>query len=430
MSPIIFCMIQFVLSVTEVYISYLYIHSLCKTPRKASRFLFFTSYTVLGIVLFANNYISRPDSERGLAICLILTTLSILWVVLQYQGHIAYRIFVGISLMLLWIASELITYSLTSIFFDAINLEMFRDYSLLSFLSELIMYALVFLINCMFKQYTVQLTRKQSHFVLYAIIVSFVVLLRISGLSGNSRNTAVINIFIYAVIVLSNLLLHKLLIHLTKMHEQSLKEGVLLEQLNMQEARYRTAVASFKQVRSLTHDMHSHNIYLHDCLKTGRYQEAQAFLDELLCRSPVAMPLSTGNLSIDALINHYSALCSENAIHFTPLINVDISQIPLNNIEMNVVLGNLLDNALRHALSVSSEDDPFIEIHLEMTQAALILLCKNSFNPGHSSKDINILGGCGLSNVEDSIRMHSGILTVESTSSVFETTVSIPYHTT
>lgn len=429
MSPNLFWTIQVILSFLDAYLASLYIRTLCQKAKEIPGFIRFSGYILLGLIFLLNNLITRLPFPFGPSICLILSFFFLLIITFQYQCHIYFRVFVSLSLLLLGALTECLAFFIVRIFFPDSLLHNFCTYTLALFLSRLFLYSLVLFLYSILRTSELILSKKQLLYVLISAIGSCLLFLKIGVLSTESAQQATHYDFIcYVVILYFNLLLFNLIKSFSDSRKNILDSISLREQLKLQETLYLSSIASFKQVRSLVHDTHSHNLYLQECLKTGKYQKAEDYLAEIMNQSASIIPVSTGNLSIDALINNCSSICIDKGILFHTILNVDNEQIPLSDYEMNIVLGNLLDNAIQHASLVPPAEEPFIDVVIENTPSAFVLYCRNlyqNFSSPHN-KDTQ-LKGCGLLNIENTIKPYSGLLTTIASDTVFEITVSIPY---
>ena len=111
----------------------------------------------------------------------------------------------------------------------------------------------------------------------------------------------------------------------------------------------------------------------------------------------------TGNKCIDALINTKYATAKEKGIEFILKIFIP-EELPINQCDIGIVLGNALDNAIE-ATEKSKSSAKKIEIAMGIKKEALILVVKNPL-AGSLKKDKD---GKLLSTKEDSKKHGYGI---------------------
>jgi hypothetical protein len=131
------------------------------------------------------------------------------------------------------------------------------------------------------------------------------------------------------------------------------------------------------------------------------------------------------NLVINALLAHYAERFEENSIAFTTRVvlpaeipHVDKSLGPLNNYEICVVLGNLLENAFEAVMMIPAERRR-VTLDISLGSGKLLIEAKNTFDggitTGGGASSFNIPrsrkgtgGGYGLRSVVAVCQRHDG----------------------
>ncbi|MDE8732724.1 ATP-binding protein [Eubacteriales bacterium DFI.9.88] len=81
---------------------------------------------------------------------------------------------------------------------------------------------------------------------------------------------------------------------------------------------------------------------------------------------------------VDTILRHYRNLYEENQIDLTMFANVS-NDIFISKIDISILLGNLLENALQACLGQSG-GEKFVKVRLESSQTKLLLFIQNSFS--------------------------------------------------
>lgn len=76
---------------------------------------------------------------------------------------------------------------------------------------------------------------------------------------------------------------------------------------------------------------------------------------------------NTGNLVIDSFLTNYDTLAAKNHIQFVAKLGVTYNRIPVNDYDLCVILGNMLDNCLKACIANPSSEN-FIHIAIATTE--------------------------------------------------------------
>jgi len=143
----------------------------------------------------------------------------------------------------------------------------------------------------------------------------------------------------------------------------------------------------------------------------------------------------TNHLVITALIN----VKYQKAIREKINMNLDINlpqSISIEYIDLSIVLGNLLDNAIEACLKAGSES-PVIELRMyikanyliikaENTKSGEVAFNKQSMQYKYTTKADKENHGFGLNNIQRVVDQYKGLLNLEDTGDVFKVHIAIP----
>lgn len=175
---------------------------------------------------------------------------------------------------------------------------------------------------------------------------------------------------------------------------------------------------SQEQVNSLRHDMKHHIIELTFMIKENKNKEAIHYLHKMekFMLNPKEH-VSTGNKEIDSLLN-YMLQRAEQVLEYVE-IKVNIPNgIYWKNFDTCVILGNLVDNAIREA---SRSDEKFLKVEIYLKQGILIIFVENSFSNKiietnltfKSSQTSLKLHGFGFKNVKKVVEANKGEIKID-----------------
>ncbi len=141
----------------------------------------------------------------------------------------------------------------------------------------------------------------------------------------------------------------------------------------------------YRTMRGWRHDYHNHIQTLAAYMSMGQYEEASGYL-ELLAEdlAKVDTLLRTGNVMVDAILNSKLTLMRERQIRVDATAAVP-GKIAVPDIELSVLIGNLLDNAMEACMKLP-EEERFIRIYIDVIKKQLYICVTNSMDRGASRR--------------------------------------------
>ena len=205
----------------------------------------------------------------------------------------------------------------------------------------------------------------------------------------------------------------------------------LLEMQEEQAKRHLEEVRSIhNEMRGYKHDFHHHLQALKGQLEAGEIDRAIAYIDQLdQTLQNVDTLLKTGNVTVDAILSAKIAGAKAEGISVT----VDASipdNLTLTDLELSIIIGNLLDNAIEACRS--AEGKKFIRISLHMKGKMLYFYMLNS--AGAKKQKLGSLfrtskgsaHGFGLHRAENVLNEHGGWVKYNSEDGAFTSEFLVP----
>ncbi|MFQ9702544.1 MAG: ATP-binding protein [Enterocloster clostridioformis] len=145
------------------------------------------------------------------------------------------------------------------------------------------------------------------------------------------------------------------------------------------------------------------------------------------------VPLTGGNSMVNILVNNAQQQAASCSVPLTANIMVP-PELPVENVDLCIILGNLLDNALEACCRMGKGADRFIHTEIRCQKAFLIISISNSYNgqlrmEGNRYESIKIgeqYCGIGLSNVSTVIHKYNGDMKISHNNDVFTVSVMLP----
>ncbi len=170
---------------------------------------------------------------------------------------------------------------------------------------------------------------------------------------------------------------------------------------------------SRNRVRALRHDMKNHILALQVLVQRKELEETSKYLDSM--KNFMTNPeeyVKTGNDAVDSLLNYKIQKANE----FLNVVETKISipeQLRLRSFDLNVLLGNLLDNAIDASMQT---EDKKLKITIKLDKGILFINICNSCQriaDGKSdffetTKEDKVNHGIGLKNVRRIVEKYHG----------------------
>ena len=185
-----------------------------------------------------------------------------------------------------------------------------------------------------------------------------------------------------------------------------------------------------KEMRGYKHDFHHHLQTLKGQLEAGEVDRALAYIEQLDNQlMNVDTLLKTGNVSLDAILSAKIAQAKAENIAVTVKANVP-DRLTISDLELSIIIGNLLDNAIEACRTVTGER--FIRIFISMKGTMLYFSMLNV--AGAKKKKTGSLfathkdgvHGFGLRRAEAILEEHGGWVKYNSEDGAFTSEFLVP----
>lgn len=189
--------------------------------------------------------------------------------------------------------------------------------------------------------------------------------------------------------------------------------------------------AIYLDMRGWRHDYHNHLQVMKAHLAEGQLTELATYLDELECDlDHVDTFVRSGNLMVDAVLNSKLSLAERQGATVT-CTALAPEKLSVDDVDLCVILGNLLDNALESCAQVG-EGQRFIRVYLAVRASQLYVSIQNaavedpSFDARHYVTSKRGEHGFGMRRVAAVVDKYEGFLNLANEPGVFAAEVSLP----
>ena len=203
-------------------------------------------------------------------------------------------------------------------------------------------------------------------------------------------------------------------------------------QYHSQIAVYQMLTEQYRQSERLRHDMKNHIIALSALSRNKELEKIEDYLKNMEGIVLDAGGDMTGNKTVDALLYQKRRRAEEENIKW----ECDV-QMPkgccINEFDLCVLFGNILDNALEACERMQHGEDRFINIQAKIVKKCFLLEVKNSMDmtekyiDGFTSKGNSQEHGIGLLNVGDVVNKYNGAVNAEAENGIFVISILMPF---
>ena len=255
------------------------------------------------------------------------------------------------------------------------------------------------------------------------VAVGSVVLAEMIMLHNDSNDSALICLSIICLINVNTYYIYE---KISESWKDKLMKAGMEQQIKMYANQFEIIGQTQQNIRSIKHDMMNHVSLLRIFLKDKEYEKASGYVDMLgEGLENEKEYVKTGNIEIDSILN-YKLEYIERISGCKPDVQVDVpSQSFMSGFDLNVLLGNLLDNA---AEAIRKAEKKILNIRIKYSKELLYISIYNTFDGKLCNKGGGLLStkkdmenhGVGLVNIKRIVDKFEGTMKVEHNSELFK----------
>lgn len=370
---------------------------------------------LLNFILISLFHILIPLFFKGIPIAIGLFITVLLFNQL-YKSKQYVKMIISISMSVMYISSELLFGGIFMLISNSTNIDTNTSpeaYAIGTLLSKFFVFAIILIFESKKKSIAISnLTPKYltllSVLPITTIILSILMyhVILVIDSSGIKLTFVFANIFL----IISNAITFEIIHNQNKLAKSEYELKLLKDNINEQTKHYADLQASHEEIRQIRHNIRSICIGTIAELKVGKIENAikqlQTNLDIIEKSSKV---IDTGHPSIDSIIENKLNKCDELNI------NANLSYqykepITINEIEIAVIIGNILDNSIEACQKVTDTNKD-IWGSITVDKQNIIINIKNtavSSNSLKTSKADKKAHGYGLKSISHIAKMYNG----------------------
>lgn len=209
------------------------------------------------------------------------------------------------------------------------------------------------------------------------------------------------------------------------------------KQLILQHHQYENIISGHEKIKRLRHDMLGHLITINEYLKTKNLEEAKVYIGKLHHEIDfIKQGIFSENIGVDAIINNRIAKADE--LNIKTSLDVAIPKsLKIDDLDLCVVIGNLLTNAIEACQRMDKDSNRSIHFKMKFKRESIIIESKNTYNlqtikdkngrliSSKAFRENNEIG-LGLGNIEAVTKKYDGIFNLHRDENEFVVRIIIP----
>ena len=192
----------------------------------------------------------------------------------------------------------------------------------------------------------------------------------------------------------------------------------------------------YKQVRGWRHDYHNHIQTMKAYLALNQTGELENYLNNLdTDLKTVDTVIKTGNIMVDAVLNSKISIAKSKDITISAKAIVP-KKLSIQEIDLCVIIGNLIDNATEACLKQADAGERFIRVYVDVHKELLYIYVSNSAGGEikksgrvYLSTKLSSLSsphGFGLMRIDKIVAKYNGFTDRQNEPGVFATEIMLP----
>ena len=210
--------------------------------------------------------------------------------------------------------------------------------------------------------------------------------------------------------------------------QQKKRSEYLRKQMNVQQQTYKHQYENIRKVRKTQHDMKHRLVVIEQLLIEKDYERAQSYTKEFLAELDAVKEFKYGDNTLSTLLLIKEETARERGVRME--INAEaINTTRVSEMDLTMIVGNLLDNAIEAAEKV--EDHPEVYVIIK-TKSVLYISVKNRVKdtdiiktgrPDYTTKENTLLHGFGIACIRELVDRNGGRLDMEASDGWFRTEI-------
>lgn len=362
-------------------------------------------------------YTLKPVSLNIIANMFVVSLICIY----LYNGKWLQQVFFSVLIVSIWSLMEFIVGYL----FVLCDIDYKIPVLLGAFLSKLLVVLFLNALRIFFQNESIKYLAVGNNLILLLISLgSMYVIYNIFtlGIDQDEKTYIIKSLISLLIMFIINVMAYKLYLILAKEKELQKVNAVYVQQIELCNTHNKEKELAMLEFRKARHDIKQHDSVILKMLENKQYNAALDYLRNLTVKDIYneSKISRTDNIVIDSLINAKYVLALDQEIKVEYNIHIP-AELPFQNADLSIVIGNLFDNALEASALVEKEQR-FIGLYIKYEKPTLIMVISNTYTGNIirnkygkilTSKIDSNNHGFGLESVRKTVEKYNGTVIVE-----------------
>lgn len=409
------------INVFDLYIIHkfmkIFFQNLC-VNKKVAALCYVFKYALAGAVMFLAPY---P------IINLTSTVTGIFLITLCYESELLKKVTTTIIIYMCTFAAEAVAALISNLGDFTFNKKSECSNAFISIIIEMIIWIITIILS-RFKN--VKMNMPVPKTISFAIIVVPVssIFLEMLIFEQENVNTTIASVSLICILI-SNFIMVYLYDSLSGIFEERTRLELVRREKSYYHSQTELLQKSDKELRQFRHDIKNRLYVMKDMIRNGETEKMCDYINNLTEKiNSTKVYSQTCNTAIDSIINYKLAKAAEYGIKVESDIVIP-QNIGIEDDDIVIILGNLLDNAIEAADRL--DDNKYLSINLEYEMNNVYITIKNSYdniinivNGKMKTRKVDkLMHGIGLKSVEEVVEKYNGIINYKYTDNEFEVNV-------
>lgn len=402
----------------DMFILFVYIEQTSKKERKdIAPLLFWGCYVLVEFVILITGFFTCNLSYNlSFYFNNAISLLSTFFICFLYKNSIKHNFFISIIFQFFVILSENFLMLLFTITHSKLLTENNLPHQPLMILCDFGSKCILLLLCLTFSFFwNIRLKNHDIHFHIATFatpLISLVLLLFIPYPSLFEQTNLNFYYLLFTCLILVNIINYFTLEKIIMNTELQNHYNQLLQQIYFQKEKYTQLSIAYRETRSIVHDVKKHYFTMQTLIKKQNYEKLNTYTNDAIdTLESTYAKVNTGNLVIDSLVTNYWNIAESKNIHFETVLHIDPNHFPINDYDLCVILGNMLDNCINACEKVTDSNQKYIYLQIIDENSKITIHTKNPYekNDRNKSKNEQLYHGFGLENIENIAKKYHGM---------------------